>query len=220
MFYLGDIINEHANKDHSNIPQNNNIDNQAGVLPPKKNRSMQYYKFLFYSMKIEVKNTELNNLIEYSNTSEVLLYLLSLIVIGGSNTIFIILHFLHLIRGILGLILLIKIPQSYNVVRGMESEKNKDDRENKIFNDYARKIIDIEVFEKAKSLKKITVVYLILTLLNIFIDLIDFLNSLAKFNDNIKNSSEKITLYVNFIIAILYIGKYFSLSNTCIYFLF
>ena len=67
-----------------------------------------------------------------------------------------------------------KIPQSYEVVQGMESERNKEDMENKIFNDYARKIINFEIFEKAKPLKNLTLAYLILTLINVFVDLIDF----------------------------------------------
>lgn len=170
-------------------------------------------------MKLEVKNTELINLIKYSNSSEILLYLFSVIVVGGFNTIFIILHLLHFIRGLLGLFLLVKMPQSYLVVQGMESEKNKDDIENKIFNDYARKIIDVEVFEKAKPLKNLTFAYLILTLLNVFIDIIDFLNSLAKFDSEQENSIEKITLYVNFIIAVLYIGKYIFLMNRKLFYI-
>ena len=88
---------------------NNNNNNPVNVLAPKKNRTIQYYKFLFYSMKLEVKNTELINLIKYSNSSEILLYLFSVIVVAGFNTIFIILHSLHFIRGLLGLFVLVKI---------------------------------------------------------------------------------------------------------------
>lgn len=177
------------------------------ILPPKKNRTMQYYKFLFYSMKLEIKNTELVNLIRSSNVSEILLWILSIIVVGKFNTIFIILHSLHFIRGVIGLFVLFKMPQSYQIVQGMESEINKEDRENKIFNDYTRKIIDVEIFEKTKPLKNLTLVYLILTLINVFIDLIDFLNSLSKFNGEFEDYIEKISVYVNFIIAVIYIGK-------------
>lgn len=162
-------------------------------------------------MKLEIKNTEMINLIRSSNVSEIVLYIFSIIVVGGYNTVFIILHSLHFIRGILGLFVLFKMPQSYHVVQGMESEKNKEDMENKIFNDYARKIINVEVFEKAKPLKNLILAYLILTLLNVFIDLIDFLNSLSKFNSELEDYVEKITIFVNFIIAVIYIGKNFFL---------
>jgi len=159
-------------------------------------------------MKLEIKNTEMVNLIRSSNVSEILLWIFSIVVIGKFNTVFIILHFLHFIRGLIGLFVLFKMPQSYQVVEGMESEKNKEDMENKIFNDYSRQIINTDIFEKAKPLKNLTLAYLILTLLNVFIDLIDFLNSLSKFNSKYEDNIEKITLLVNFIVALMYIGKY------------
>ena len=204
------MINENNNNNNINI-QNNlnqmNNKNLAIIVPPKKNRTMQYYKFLFYSMKLEIKNTEMMNLIRSSNVSEILLYILSIIIVGGNNTIFIILHSLHIIRGVLGLFVLFKMPQSYQVVKGMESEGNKEDMENKIFNDYSRKIINLEIFEKAKPLKNLTLFYFIFTILNVFIDIIDFINSLSKFDRQYENNVEKITIFVNFIIAVLYIGK-------------
>jgi hypothetical protein len=187
-----------------------NNKNQAIIVPPKKSRTMQYYKFLFYSMKLEIKNTEMMNLIRSSNVSEILLYILSIIIVGGNNTIFIIFHSLHIIRGVLGLFVLFKMPQSYQVVKGMESEGNKEDMENKIFNDYSRKIINLEIIEKAKPLKNLTLAYFIFTILNVFIDVLDFIDSLSKFDSEYENNVEKITIFVNFIIAVLYIGKKIS----------
>lgn len=159
-------------------------------------------------MKLEIKTTEMINLIRFSNISEILLYILSILVVSSYNTMFVILHALHFIRGILGMFLLFKIPQSYHIVRAMESENNRDDMENKIFNDYARKIINIEIFEKSKPLKNLTIAYLVITLINIFIDITDFLNSLSKFNADYEDNIEKITIFVSFIIATLYIGNY------------
>ena len=162
------------NNRNQNIVENNNIEsnNDRNILPPpKKNRTLQYYKFLFYSMKLEIKNTELMNLIRSSNIYEILLWILSLIFFNEFNKVYIIIHSLHFIRGILGIFILVKLPQSYNIVEGMEAEYNRSDLENKIFNDYARKVLNKEIFEKAKSQKTLTMIYLIITMLNIFIDL-------------------------------------------------
>lgn len=199
---LGNQNNNHQNPE---IPNLNDF--QSSIQSPKKNRTMQYYKFLFYSMKLEIKNTELINLIRSSNISEILLYILSLIILNGDINVYVILHSVHFLRGILGLFILLKIPQSYALIQGMESEKYKDDLENKIFNDYARKVIDIEIFEKAKGLKNMSTVYLIFTLINIFVDLIDFINGITKFNNILDDNSVKITILVNFVIAILYLSK-------------
>jgi len=202
-----DVIDEKPNKEINNLPNFN--DNQRPNNIQRKNRTLQYYKFLFYSMKLEIKNVELINLIRSSNISEILLWVLSMMIILEYNTLFVILHILHAIRGILGLFLLIKIPQSYEIVQGMESEKYREDLENKIFNDFTRKIINIEVIEKSKQLKNLSILYVIITLINIFVDLIDYLNSLSKFNHVEDDNDQKISLLVNFVIAILYLGKLF-----------
>lgn len=161
-------------------------------------------------MKVEIKITEMMNIIRTANSSEILLWILSIIFYNPMNRIFILLHFLHFVRGIIGFFILIKLPQTHNIIKAMEDGINKDDLENKIFNDYTRNILNVEVFEKAKPLKNLTLVYVILTLLNIFIDFVDFLNNLSKLNSKDFNNIDKIYMVVNFLIAVLYIGNYLN----------
>lgn len=173
----------------------------------RKNRTLQYYQFLFYSIKLEIKNVELMNLITYSCIFEILLWIFSITIIFQFNLVFNILHILHLIRGVLGLFLQLKIPKSSDIIQGMESNHNKEEMENKVFNDFTRKIIDVEVIQKSKPLKTLSLIYVIITLINIFIDFIDFLNSLTKFNSKETANTNKINLLICFCIAVLYLGN-------------
>lgn len=191
---------ELENKDIINV--NNENQNK-----PKKNRTLQYYKFLFYSMKVEVQLTEIVNIIKTSNSSEILLWVLSMILHNKFQGAFLYLHFLHFLRGILGFFILYKMPRSNELVEAMENEKNKKEMETKIFNDYTRYLINKETFAKAKSLQYFMLVYMIFTLLNVFIDLIDLISHLSKFDVTDHTNSDKINICVNLFIIFLYIGK-------------
>lgn len=189
------------------INENNNQQKDISMEKPRKNRTLQYYKFLFYSMKVEIQSTELVNIIKSSNSSEILLWILSAMLHNKFQGVFLWFHILHLIRGFLGFFILYKMPRSNELVEAMESEKFKKDRETKIFNDYTRKIINLETFEKAKSLKCFMLIYMILTILNIFIDLLDLISGLSKFDDKDHSNSDKINICTNFFIVCIYLGK-------------
>ncbi len=135
-------------KNENIIEENNNTDNNFVISVMIKNRTMQFYKFLFYSIKLEIKNTELINLLRISNTSEILLYILSIILLcvaNFKNDFFVIFHSFHFIKVIVGFFLLFKLVQSSDIVKAMASSENKEDLEMKLFNDYERKIIYKEI---------------------------------------------------------------------------
>ena len=56
--------------------QNNsiNINNNNNPTIKKKNRTLQYYKFLFYSMKTEIKVNDFLKLLRNTNTLELSLW--------------------------------------------------------------------------------------------------------------------------------------------------
>lgn len=162
-------------------------------------------------MKVEVQSTELVNIIKSSNSSEILLWILSAILHNKFQGAFFYLHILHILRGILGFFILFKMPRSNELVEAMESVQYKKDLERKIFNDYTRNIINIETFTKAKSLQYYMLVYMIMTLLNVFIDLIDLISGLSKFDDEGHTNADKINICVNFFIVFIYLGKFFIL---------
>ena len=61
---------------NNKIPQN--YSNEGNGLK-KKNRTLQYYKFLFYSMKTEIKLHDFVKLVRASNASEIAIWVISLI---------------------------------------------------------------------------------------------------------------------------------------------
>lgn len=158
-------------------------------------------------MKVEIQITELVNIIKSSNSSEILLWILSVILYNKFQGAFLYLHILHFIRGILGFFILWKMPRSNELVEAMESERYKKDRERKIFNDYTRNVINLETFTKAMSLQYFMLVYMIITLLNIFIDMIDMINILSKFDAEGHDNTDKINICTNFFTVFLYLGK-------------
>lgn len=213
-----DLIN--ISNNFNNHPQNmNNINYQNAIIPNqsapartvKKNRTLQYYKFLFYSIKLEIKATEFIDLIRFANQSEISLWIVSLVLHQEGYSGFLWFHIIHLIRGLIGFFLLLKFPKSGDIIDQMAL--NKQDIENHIFNDLARKSIRTRIFEPFKSMKPLLIIYMLLTILNFFIDSLDFFYQLSKFDKKDESLNGKVYIFVNFLIAILYIGKFLKLTK-------
>jgi len=184
---------------------------QPKVEPPKvkKNRTLQFYKFLFYSMKIEIKVNEFVDLIRFANQSEISLWILSVVLYSNApynfSNAFIWIHLLHVVRGLTGFLIMLKLPRSYEIVEAMKNVPEKD-LETKLFNDIARSVVKKEVVDKVQIMKCSLVFYFILTFINFIFDIIDLLYSLSHL-DKPTNNNEKVILLSLFIIALLYIGK-------------
>ena len=207
----------------SNMEGNNNIEynkdpNQENVVK-KKNRTLQYYKFLFYSLKTEIKAQDFLKLLRTSNLVEISIWIISLLLYANTpkdfprlsngerksttykNT-FIWFHLLHILRGALGIFLAYTIPRSYKVTEDLE--KISDSKlETTLFNDLIRETIFFSITEKVKSKKIPIIAYLILTALNFVFDIIDFfvvISSLSK-----ARSDAKVVLLTYLLIAGIYI---------------
>ena len=103
----------------------------------KKNRTLQYYKFLFYSLKTEIKVQDFLKLLRTSNTIEIAIWIISLLLYANTpkdfprlrqgeksssyKNSFIWFHLLHVIRGGLGSFIAYTIPRSYQVTESLES---------------------------------------------------------------------------------------------------
>ena len=203
---------------------NNNIEiNNKDLNIKKKNRTLQFYKFLFYSIKTEIKLHDFVKLFRLSNAGEISLWIMNLIVYISTpkdllkssegkkssiyNNIFIWFHILHVFRAALGIFLIYYFPRSFEVINSLESCSNSKFEKN-LFNDLIRETIFFNVTERIKPKKKIVIVYLILTLINLFFDMIDFfaiLTALSKVKLN-----ARVILLTYFLISILYI--YFDVS--------
>lgn len=196
---------------------NNNINNE--IKPSKKNRTLQFYKFLFYSIKLEIKVHEFVDLVRYANQSEIILWILSLLLyvntpknfpkISSGETkvkyknVFIWLHIFHLIRAGFGIYIWIKIPKSYHYI---ESMKNFSDEKlsKTLFNDLARENLDHQIIKPVKDLRVLIVIYFSLTFLNLIFDVLDFLVILPGLKD--ASSDSKVVLLSYLMIAFCYIA--------------
>ena len=197
---------------------NNNIELKNDSNIKKKNRTLQFYKFLFYSIKTEIKLHDFVKLFRFSNAGEIALWIMSLILYISTpkdilkssetkkstlyNNIFIWFHIIHVIRAALGIFLIYYLPRSFEVINTLESYSNSK-FEKTLFNDLIRETIFFNVTERIKPKKKFVIIYLTLTLLNLFFDLIDFfviLTALSKVKLN-----ARVILLSYFLISILYI---------------
>jgi hypothetical protein len=190
----------------------------------KKNRTLQFFKFLFYSMKVEIKVHEFFDLVRFSNQSEISLWIVSVVLLANtptnyalstekdeSNTheyanVFIWIHIVHLIRGVLGFLLMLKLPRSFKVVQAMKEVPEKE-IENKLFNDIARDVIKKEVVTPLQGMRGWLIVYFVLTFLNFVFDVIDFLVILSNLDKAANNV--KVVLLTYLMIAFLYLGIIF-----------
>jgi hypothetical protein len=190
--------------------ENNNPSEEAINPPPKKkNRTLQYYKFLHYAMKIEIKMHEFIDLIRFSNQSEISLWILSLVLYINSNSSnqnqLIWFHLLHVARGIMGMLLMLSLPKSYNLVESMNVDNTQ--LETKLFNDIAREVADREVVSKLKKMKGKLIFYFVMTFINFTIDVIDLLNCMAYLGRDDLQDNDEIIYITMMIIAFLYIGR-------------
>ena len=186
----------------------------------KKNRTLQYYKFLFYSLKTEIKAQDFLKLLRTSNTVEIVIWIISLLLYANTpkdfpkisagerksssykNT-FIWFHILHVIRGALGTFITFTLPRSYKVTEYLETISDSK-LENTLFNDLIRETIFFSITEKIKSKKIPIIIYFVLTGLNFIFDILDFFIIIASLSR--ARSDAKVVLLTYLLIAAIYIA--------------
>ena len=216
----GDEGNNNANYTDNQNQGNNNINNyqNSSDLPKKKNRTLQYYKFLFYSMKTEIKVHDFMKLVRTSNSSEIVLWILSVILYANTpknfpklsegqkstsyKNAFIWFHILHVVRGALGIFFIYKLPRSFQIIENLENTVNEK-LEKTLFNDLIRENMFYNLTEKIRPLKIPIFIYFGLTIINLIFDLIDFLVVLSSLSG--AKTEAKVILLTYLLIAILYI---------------
>ena len=209
--------NPESIEEGNNNYDTNNIPVEVGGMK-KKNRTLQYYKFLFYSLKTEIKAQDFLKLLRSSNYIEISVWLISLLLYANTpkdfprlNTgekstsyknSFIWLHLIHLLRGVIGIFLAFTFPRSYHVTEYLETISDSK-LETTLFNDLIRETIFFSVTEKIKAKKIPIIIYIGLTCINFVIDIIDFFVIIASLSG--ARSDAKVVLLTYFIIAGIYI---------------
>jgi len=213
-------MNENAEsiEEGNNNYDSNNIPVESGGVK-KKNRTLQYYKFLFYSLKTEIKAQDFLKLLRTSNAIEISIWFISLLLYANTpkdfprlttgekstsyKNSFIWLHLFHLFRGCLGIFLALTFPRSYQVTEYLETISDSK-LETTLFNDLIRETVFFSVTEKIKSKKIPIIIYIGLTILNFVIDIIDFFVIIASLSG--ARSDAKVVLLTYFMIAGIYIA--------------
>jgi hypothetical protein len=192
--------NENQLQDNIQIEQN---------VPIKKNRTLQYYKILLYAMKIEIKLHEFIDLVRFSNQSEISLWILSLVLYFNSPESFVNpmvwFHIIHVIRGLMGMLLMLKLPKSYNLVEAMNVDAHK--METMLFNDIVREVAKKEVLYKLQGMKFWLIGYFVLTFINFVIDVIDLFYCLAYIDKDDLTVNSQVIILTSLIVAFLYLSK-------------
>ena len=210
---------DNINEKPKTAPQviSTNVNNTEAPLK-KKNRNLQFYKFLFYSNKLEILLQDFLFMIRSTNQAEIVLWVISLILyfntpdnkpeFENNGTIikyggdYIGMHLFHVVRGVLGLYIWFHLPRMYQLIDKIEQIEDTK-LEKKFFNDIMREYFNenvLIVFQK----KRISLwIHLGLTAFNLGIDIVDFffiLSGLKKTNDE-----GKVPLIIYQLIALLYI---------------
>ena len=210
------ITNYEENKNNS---KNNNKTNVK-----KKNRTLQYYKFLFYTMKTEIKVNDFLKLLRNTNTLELSLWTISVVLFanvpknfpilkeGETNKVkysgtFLWLHLFHIIRACLGMFIGYKLPRSFQIMDYLQT-LSKEKLGKTLFNDIIRETIYNKVILVVKKNKVHIFIYFIVTIINIIIDVIEFFWILVKLPG--VSDSARVEFITYFFINVIYLIINFS----------
>jgi hypothetical protein len=175
-------------------------------------------------MKTEIKAHDFLKLLRNSNTAELSLWTISVVLYANIpknypivkegeastikyNGIFIWFHIVHIIRACLGMFIGYKLPRNFQI---MDILQNLSDEklQKTLFNDIIRETLLHHVISNIKERKNIILAYFFLTLVNIAFDTIEFFILLSKITRS--PSNEKIIFITFLIIVIIYLVIDFS----------
>ena len=204
---------------NNNTYLNDNYNEEYDYTPPKKYRKLQFYKFLFYSIKTEIKVEDFLKLIRTSNYAEIPIWILSIIIYyctpkklkiklkdgttSNYKITFIWVHIVHVFRAILGIFLIKKLPKSYEIVDEL-NKLSDDELTINLFNNIIREKMLNDVIEPIKRKKIFIFVYIGMTLFNFLIDLVDFLTILA--NISKASTDSKVIFLTYLLISLIYLS--------------
>ena len=174
----------------------------------KKNRTLQFYKFLLNSLKVEICLNEFYQVVKVSNQSEILIWIISMSLFYTGNREFplVWVHVLHLIRAIIGIFIVSRLPRSYEVIEYINGNQKLMFKDN--FNDVIRDSVKEKVIPKLESMRCIFITYFSITFFNFLIDIIDFLFVISFLS--VTSHRLQIVTLTFVILNFLYISKYIT----------
>jgi hypothetical protein len=174
--------NNHAKnfEDNSNELEtyNNLLENNKKVNQDK----VGFFKFLIYSTKAEIHITSFKDLLFWMSLCEIFLYIISVLLFFSSPSSFYIFWAFttHFIRGIIGLLALFRIPDSYLSVENVERYDTSSIES--MQRDLTSNFLQI-LQENEPKIKPLLIAYFIITIINVILDSIVFFYLLVKWDD-------------------------------------
>ena len=191
----------------SNMERHTNIERKD---IKNNDKILQFFKFLLISLKIEIINIEFLLLIKKSSNTEIIICLISIINYINDNNgrfsfLFVCLKFFHIIRGIIGLFLLTRIPKTYNLIEKLNVDDNT--LETKEYKEIVIDIIKSDVIPQIDNIKGTLFIYFFLTILNFFIDFIESLFYLSQISSNLQGKKFNLLIYLTITFINICINK-------------
>ena len=216
--------NQRNSLDNNNKNNYNNENNNNQNQPKKKNRTLQYYKFLFYTMKTEIKVHDFLKLLRNSNTAELSIWTISVVLFANIpknfpvlkegetsrvkySGVFLWLHLMHVVRALLGMYVGYKLPRSYQIMDILQSIPDEKLAKT-LFNDLIRETLLENAIFVIKQKKIFIFMYFICTVINAIFDIIDFLVNFFRISKCAESAKTVFITYL--IISVIYIIIDFS----------
>lgn len=170
-----------------------------------KNNGLQFYKFLLNSLKVEISINEFIGLIKMSNQAEIIIWIISISIylMGSKQYPLVWIHVLHVFRAFVGMIILHKLPRSYELITHIIHDEKLMEMNN--YNDIIRQAFNDHILPRLKLMKCELSMYLTLTIVNFMIDIVDFVYVMSYFSYGKENF--QIVTFTFFVLNFLYIGS-------------
>lgn len=176
---------------------------------------MNFWRFLMYSTKAEIYICEFHNLLYWVSLLEIFLYLigLALFISSPKNFSEFWAFTTHIIRAILGLIVLKRLPNSSTVIEEVRESENStlEDIQSKVLQTYKNLLSNNE-----GRIKPVLTAYFALTIIDIIIDNIIFFFLLHKWSKNeysLENMIALVLIVTFFSINIIINFNYYLVCN-------
>ena len=179
-------------------------------------KDAKLFKFILYTTKVEIKFNSLIRLIFNTSIAEINLWVLGffLFLASAKDMYLIWILIVHLGKGVLGIILLNKMPKTYEIIENIAKNPNFD--ESKIIELIEKEIKDSFVVKWGENKSKFFF-YLISTIICLAIDLIIFLAQIFAFGKEewlLMQTCMLFTILLFIITDVIYFMWFFTLQFT------
>ena len=174
------------------------------------------FKFILYTTKVEIKFNSLIRLIYNTSIFEMAMWVLGFLLFIASPKDMYLIWFLivHIAKGAIGLILLNKMPKTYEILENVA--KNPNFEESKIIELIEKEIKDFFIIKWGESRNKFFL-YLVSTIACLVIDLIIFIAQVSAFGKDewlLMQTCMLFTILVFIITDVIYFLWFFTLQFT------